>query len=656
VGVRKPKDLGLEYAGLCALDDMDYAATPLSGFLTPGRPVDLDLQCGLVFCGEPRKTPSHPMKATRDRLADVARSVKKHFERAYVRGECNITDGVRRFLQWCATAEEADGFRPLWENYANALATTALEVLWGFGRLVETNNSQSLCNAVDACHHALVMSGLSHQRIEVPRTALADFVRNLSSPPDNFGAKLVGAGAAGDFLYVTGWHGLRSQLGAAIERTYDEAMERLNYSVWLDYDSWLDGTESAGVEWAAWDGKLLMEFSGFAKTPQDAGPDAAVPGKPKVKSVQKARSQAGETLEAQIESGFRAKQEILELLQKRKQTHTLIGESRAIMLVWKKIKEMTGSESCFLLYGERGTGKDTVAQIVHYASPRHGEPCLFIGSDVPDTLAEGELGGHEPGAYTGAEERAEGRIRAADKGTVVINDIQTLSKKMQTVLRECIAKKQVRPVGHDGEPIPVDIRFCAATNVPPAVLRDKDLVLPDFLDRITGAFIEIPPLRERMEDIPELAKYFTHRDEDRCEAIEEKAIQYLIHVEWPDGMEPWPGNIRQLRNIIKRAATKTDKRDTIRLDAVREAFEEELRKETLGKEGIQHDPDAQQRKLGDIDDDRFISVHEACGGANATLNAIRKALNVPQGEDAVRKRLEEMNLPYRTRRRKKNAS
>ncbi len=224
------------------------------------------------------------------------------------------------------------------------------------------------------------------------------------------------------------------------------------------------------------------------------------------------------------------------------------GESSAIQELLIRIEQMAPVSSTVLVQGESGTGKELVAKAIHDLSPRRGKPFIAVNcAALPETLLESELFGHEKGAFTGAAERRLGRFELADTGTIFLDEIGEISASVQVKLLRVLETRTFFRLGGI-QPIKVDVRVVAATN---RSLRDS-VAMGEFRDdlyyRLNVLTIYLPPLRERREDIPLLVRRFV-RDLSRAHerpfrGITQEALQRLIEA-------PWPGNVRQLRNLIE---------------------------------------------------------------------------------------------------------
>ena len=226
----------------------------------------------------------------------------------------------------------------------------------------------------------------------------------------------------------------------------------------------------------------------------------------------------------------------------------IIGESASIQEVLVKIEQMAPVTSTVLIQGESGTGKELVAKGLHDLSPRRGQPFIAVTcAALAETLLESELFGHEKGAFTGAAERRLGRFELADGGTIFLDEIGEIPASTQVKLLRVLESRTFFRVGGT-QPIKVDVRVVAATNLN---LRDA-VHLGNFRDdlyyRLSVLNIYLPPLRERREDIPLLVRRFIRefaKAHDRpFRGITPEALERLVGA-------PWPGNVRQLRNLIE---------------------------------------------------------------------------------------------------------
>jgi len=226
----------------------------------------------------------------------------------------------------------------------------------------------------------------------------------------------------------------------------------------------------------------------------------------------------------------------------------LFGRSLAMRRVITAIERLAHSSASVVITGESGTGKELVARAIHELSPRRAAPYVPINcAAIPESLMESELFGHERGSFTGAERRHEGCFEAADGGTLLLDEITEM--KPQAKLLRVIEEGRVRRVGGVTE-IPIDVRVLAASNRDIEQAVHDGLLRADLYYRLNVFTIQLPPLRERLEDMPQLIQMFieqyaaqNHKDVIGADEECVKALQ----------ANPWPGNVRQLRNVIERA-------------------------------------------------------------------------------------------------------
>jgi len=228
----------------------------------------------------------------------------------------------------------------------------------------------------------------------------------------------------------------------------------------------------------------------------------------------------------------------------------VVGRSKKMLQVIEIIKKVAPTNATVLICGESGTGKELIARAIHHNSPRKDNPFIAINcAAIPETLIESELFGYEPGAFTGANKRKIGLIEAANKGTLFLDEVAELPLITQSKLLRVLQEKEIRRIGGK-ETIKVDVRIIAATNKNLLEEVQKKKFREDLYYRLKVVTIEIPPLRERKEDIPELVKYFIEKYSKEfgkeIKGIEEKAMQALLNYHWP-------GNIRELESVIEKA-------------------------------------------------------------------------------------------------------
>jgi len=229
----------------------------------------------------------------------------------------------------------------------------------------------------------------------------------------------------------------------------------------------------------------------------------------------------------------------------------LIGKSATMQDLRDLVKRVAGATTSVLITGESGTGKEMVARALHFQSPRADEPFVVLNCGaVPENLIETELFGHVKGAFTGATASNEGLFRAANGGTLFLDEVGELPPALQVKLLRVLQDRKVRPVGGSSE-VAVDVRVLAATNRNVEVEVEAGTFREDLFYRLNVIRIEVPPLRDRPEDIPVLAGYFLGKHvalQGRPIELAPEAIRWLAQ-------QPFAGNVRELENIIERGVT-----------------------------------------------------------------------------------------------------
>ena len=228
----------------------------------------------------------------------------------------------------------------------------------------------------------------------------------------------------------------------------------------------------------------------------------------------------------------------------------IIGKSRKMKELFDFLAQVAPSEATVLILGESGTGKELVANAIHHNSPRTQQPFVKVAcAALPETLLESELFGHEKGAFTGAIARREGRFQAAHRGTIFLDEVGEMSPAIQTKLLRVLQEREFEPVG-SSRTAKVEVRVIAATNKDLGKEIKEGRFREDLFYRLNVIPIQLPPLRERKEDIPGLANHFLslYREKNKkdIKEISPKALDLLIRYDWP-------GNIRELENCLERA-------------------------------------------------------------------------------------------------------
>lgn len=233
----------------------------------------------------------------------------------------------------------------------------------------------------------------------------------------------------------------------------------------------------------------------------------------------------------------------------------IIGQSRAVLSLIEEVKKIADSKSNVLLLGDTGTGKELFARSIHYSSSRRDKPFIPINcSAIPDNLLESELFGYMKGAFTGAVANKRGLFEEADGGTIFLDEIGDLSQQLQAKLLRVIDDREIRPLG-GVQSKRVDIRLITATNRDLAKTVAEGSFREDLFYRINVIRLEIPPLRDRKDDIIVLSNYFLEKYADEIgkevRMIDTAAAKILLDYHWP-------GNVRELQNIIERAVLITE--------------------------------------------------------------------------------------------------
>jgi two-component system nitrogen regulation response regulator GlnG len=230
---------------------------------------------------------------------------------------------------------------------------------------------------------------------------------------------------------------------------------------------------------------------------------------------------------------------------------SIIGNSQPMQDIYKTLGRVAGSDVTVLITGESGTGKELIARAIHINSQRLGKPFIALNcAAIPRDLLESELFGHERGAFTGASERKIGTFERADGGTLFLDEIGDMPLELQAKLLRVLQEKEFTRTGGQ-QNLQVDVRIVAATNQDIVTRIKNRLFREDLYYRLNVVPIELPPLRQRRDDIPMLVDFFLHRarqdlgiDSMECTAEAIKLLQ----------SHDWPGNVRELENVIKRAA------------------------------------------------------------------------------------------------------
>ncbi len=245
----------------------------------------------------------------------------------------------------------------------------------------------------------------------------------------------------------------------------------------------------------------------------------------------------------------RENKDLRRALEQRTRFERIVGKSRAMQEVYRLIDQVASSRSTVLVQGESGTGKELVAQAIHRRSPRSDKPFVVVNSNsVPTELLEDNLFGHTRGAFTGAVAAKQGLLEVAHGGTVFFDEISTVSPQIQTKLLRVLQEREFLPLGAV-ESRTVDVRILAATNEDLKQLVDQGRFRDDLYYRLNVITIMLPPLRERIEDVPFLLEHFLERyNEENGKKVRRVAADVLERF----FSYAWPGNVRELENVIER--------------------------------------------------------------------------------------------------------
>ena len=269
---------------------------------------------------------------------------------------------------------------------------------------------------------------------------------------------------------------------------------------------------------------------------------------------------------------------------------SLIGESAAIKAIKQLVRRAGMTDSIVLISGESGTGKELVARALHYHSPRRDRPFVTVDSGgLVESLIETELFGHVKGAFTGATSTRQGRFELAHGGTLFLDEVANLSSPVQGKLLRALQEREITKVG-SSQIVKVDVRIIAATNSDLLAQVASGEFREDLFYRLSVIPINLPPLRERKEDIPSLANHFVLKYNAKRAAhcvreISDEALSMLVDYDWP-------GNVRELENVIERAVVLTNSEVLQPLDLVWHEFSLPI---SLG------DTPAASLRLGDIE-------------------------------------------------------
>jgi len=240
----------------------------------------------------------------------------------------------------------------------------------------------------------------------------------------------------------------------------------------------------------------------------------------------------------------------------------IVSQDEKMKEVFDIIQKVAYTTTTVLIVGESGTGKELVARAIHRAGPRREKPFVAINcASIPAELMESELFGYEKGAFTGAYAQTIGKFEYADGGTLFLDEISTLKPELQAKLLRVIEEKRIQRIG-SARPIPVDVRIIAASNMDLKKMVEEGKFRQDLYFRLNVLPIQLPPLRERKDDIPLLLDYFVKKFNEKyrrkVKGFSPEAVEALKQYQWP-------GNVRELENLVERLVVLSDGEKTITL-------------------------------------------------------------------------------------------
>jgi PAS domain S-box-containing protein len=303
----------------------------------------------------------------------------------------------------------------------------------------------------------------------------------------------------------------------------------------------------------------------------------------------------------------------------------VIGESKALRAVLRSVRQVAGTDATVLIYGETGTGKELIARAIHAESGRSGKPLITVNcAAIPSALIESEFFGHEKGAFTGATAKREGRFALASGGTIFLDEIGELPLDLQSKLLRVLQEGEYEPVG-SSKTRKTDVRVIAATNRDLRECVKEGKFREDLYYRLSVFPIELPPLRERGEDIIMLARLFAERFAKRMGTALKPFTREQI-----DGLMSygWPGNVRELQNVIERAVI-TSKQGSINLErALPEADSDSARK-TRGVETAERKRVLTQREMEELERQNIVAALEQTGWRVSGESGAASLLGLP---------------------------
>src|SRR5882672_5902144 len=299
-----------------------------------------------------------------------------------------------------------------------------------------------------------------------------------------------------------------------------------------------------------------------------------------------------------------------ERLRERNVMSHIVGDSPKMRELLQLVDQVAKSRASVLVVGESGTGKELIAEAIHRASPRAKAPLVRLNcAALAEGLLESELFGHERGAFTGAIGRREGRFKQADQGTLFLDEVSEIPPATQVKLLRFLQERAFERVGGN-ETLHVDVRIIAATNRSLRRLIDEGRFREDLFYRLNVVSLEIPPLRERSEDVAPLASFFLARYAEengkRIEGFEDEALRLLAAYRWP-------GNVRELENAVERAVVLCDDPRIGR---------RQLPLSIAPKPDMQGTPRIPGSSIDEIERFAILKTLEMCGGSTSKAAAV----------------------------------
>jgi transcriptional regulator with GAF, ATPase, and Fis domain len=324
----------------------------------------------------------------------------------------------------------------------------------------------------------------------------------------------------------------------------------------------------------------------------------------------------------------------------------IVGEHFGLSDVMEMVRQVAPLDSHALLLGETGVGKEVIANAIHYSSPRSGGPFIKVNCGaIPESLLDSELFGHEKGAFTGAIAQKRGRFERAHQGSIFLDEIGELPPQAQVRLLRVIQNKEIERVGGD-KPIPVDIRIITATHRNLEELVREGRFREDLWYRMNVFPITVPPLRQRLSDIPALVNYFIER-KSRQMNLQSHPVLVPGAIERLQSYH-WPGNVRELENAVERALIRS------RTASQEEPLSFDDFTPTSSNYEIQTVPDQQLRSLN-LDEavkDHIQTVLKRTGGKVQGKNGAAALMGV--NPSTLRNRMRKLGIPFGRKRRSKD--